>query len=527
MNENEASKNDINLTSLRFVLYARKSTVDEGKQVQSIGDQIAICKAYANNLGLNIVEVIEEKQSAKYPGRPLFKKMMKAIGKDYDGILSYHPDRLSRNMLEAGLILNMLTPGKNEDEPVLKSLLFPTVSYSNDSGGRLMLAVLFSMATQYSEHLSEVVSRGVKSNFKRGISAGTLKWGYKINEVTRRYEPDKNFGSIKQGYEMILAGSTQKAVVEFWKKKKVKRKLKSGREQKINEKTISKMLKDPFYCGILIQAGDEIDLKKLPGYGFKPIITELEYDKIQASSSNHSGKIKKLTGKRTFLPFREILKCGECGKYMYSYVGKGHSNKQYGYVTCQNKACTRKKKTIRMKMILDGIYNCIDKIEINKGAYDEYLKQVDAFIDNELTNYKQERRSEQGKKNQINAEIRSLSSTYTSIASDKSTPKSVIDNMKQEIKAKEKEVKDIQDRIDEINNILNNTSLIKLNKKDFSNLLKTAKEQIRTGDLVQKDQIVKMLFSNLILDDKNKLTCILKKDFDGLLHFTKIQNGAP
>ena len=33
-------------------------------------------------------------------------------------------------------------------------------------------------------------------------------------------------------------------------------------------------------------------------------------------------------------------------------------------------------------------------------------------------------------------------------------------------------------------------------------------------------------FSNLILDDKNKLTCILKKDFDGLLHFTKIKNGA-
>lgn len=137
-----------------------------------------------------------------------------------------------------------------------------------------------------------------------------------------------------------------------------------------------------------------------------------------------------------------------------------------------------------MNIILDGIYNCINKIQINKGAYDEYLKRVDAFIDNELTNYMQERRSEQGKKNQINAEIRSLSSTYTSIASDKSTPDSVIDNMKQEIKAKEKEAKDIQDRIDEIDNILNNTSLIKLNKKDFSNLLKTAKEQIRTGDLV-------------------------------------------
>jgi len=50
-------------------------------------------------------------------------------------------------------------------------MAFPTVQYANDSSGRLTLAVLFSLATQFSEHLSEVVKRGVKSKLGRGVSS--------------------------------------------------------------------------------------------------------------------------------------------------------------------------------------------------------------------------------------------------------------------------------------------------------------------------------------------------------------------
>ena len=63
--------------------------------------------------------------------------------------------------------------------------------------------------------------------------------------------------------------------------------------------------------------------------------------------------------------------------------------------------------------------------------------------------------------------------------------------MKIEIKAKYNEAKDIQDRINEIDAVLKNTELIKLNKKDFSNLLKTAKEQIKLPMCCKKTKLLK------------------------------------
>lgn len=79
----------VELTKLRYVLYARKSTEDENRQVRSIEDQIRDCKALAEREGLRIVATIKEKKSAKKPGqRPLFTQMLADIGKKYDAILS-------------------------------------------------------------------------------------------------------------------------------------------------------------------------------------------------------------------------------------------------------------------------------------------------------------------------------------------------------------------------------------------------------------------------------------------------------
>lgn len=52
---------------LKFVLYARKSTEEDTKQVHSTDDQISACKEYASAAGdINIVDVVEERKSAKY-----------------------------------------------------------------------------------------------------------------------------------------------------------------------------------------------------------------------------------------------------------------------------------------------------------------------------------------------------------------------------------------------------------------------------------------------------------------------------
>jgi hypothetical protein len=44
--------------SLRYVLYARKSTEDENRQVRSIEDQVADCQRLARGQNLLVVDIL-------------------------------------------------------------------------------------------------------------------------------------------------------------------------------------------------------------------------------------------------------------------------------------------------------------------------------------------------------------------------------------------------------------------------------------------------------------------------------------
>lgn len=91
----------------KYVLYARKSTKDSKKQEKSIDDQVKECQSYAKTLGLRVVEVIREEESAKKSEqRDKFSEMLKNLTFGvYNAILCWHPDRLARNMKDAGQII--------------------------------------------------------------------------------------------------------------------------------------------------------------------------------------------------------------------------------------------------------------------------------------------------------------------------------------------------------------------------------------------------------------------------------------
>ena len=275
---------------LRYVLYVRKSSEDAEAQAKSLPDQIADCKEYANNHGLLLVgEPIQESKSAKKSGnRPLFSQMLKDIEKGkYDAILAWHPDRLSRNSLEAGMVVDMV------DNGVIKDLRFPTFEFHNDSSGKLTLNMLFALSKQYSEHLSESVQRGVDSNFAQGKSSGVPKWGYIRDEATGLYLPDENFPHIRHAWEMVIAGATRSEALTYLRTHNVSRMTKLSRRNKhprlmvIGDHAMTTIFRDPFYYGVLVQAGHAVDLKQLYP-DFKPVVTEEEFNIVQAQTKDRS-----------------------------------------------------------------------------------------------------------------------------------------------------------------------------------------------------------------------------------------------
>ena len=79
------------------VLYVRKSTESEERQVLSLDSQIDELVSYAARAGLTITRIFRESQSARAPGRPVFEQMMREILKKNTTILlCWKLDRLAR-----------------------------------------------------------------------------------------------------------------------------------------------------------------------------------------------------------------------------------------------------------------------------------------------------------------------------------------------------------------------------------------------------------------------------------------------
>lgn len=101
-------------TRIKYVLYARKSTESDEQQALSIDSQVKEMTSIAERLKLNVVAVKRESHSAKESGqRPVFKELLGEISKGtYNGILTWAPDRLSRNAGDLGTVVDLMDQKK-------------------------------------------------------------------------------------------------------------------------------------------------------------------------------------------------------------------------------------------------------------------------------------------------------------------------------------------------------------------------------------------------------------------------------
>ena len=77
---------------MRYVIYARKSTEEDDRQVLSIEAQLVELQEFASKEKLEIVSSFCEAKTAKEPGRTKFAEMLSFLEKGKaDGILSWHP----------------------------------------------------------------------------------------------------------------------------------------------------------------------------------------------------------------------------------------------------------------------------------------------------------------------------------------------------------------------------------------------------------------------------------------------------
>lgn len=514
---------EVDLKTLKYVMYLRKSTEDEGRQIRSIGDQEKDCRDLVKRLGLNVVDVIREEKSAKKPGhRPAFLDMLKRIRrKEFDAIIAWHPDRLSRNSIESGKILHML------DTDVIKDIRFVSHQFSNDANGKMLLGMLFVFSKHYSDDLSSKVKRGVRGNLRDYKSGGTPKHGYIRNEDGLYIADGRNFEIIQRAWQMRANGEYIQVVCDFINEqgyqKYFKKDGKGHQVFRMTDSVLSNLFRDTFYFGELVQSDETIDLVKAP-VPFVPMIDRETYFRVQDFGKTSQRKTK---GRKPFLPLRYMVYCSVCNYDQPMQVGGslGRDKVRRLYYSCKNKNCPREygNKSIRGFVVFDEIDRIIkEKLEsLPSEAYDKYIKEVKNYSTTAKTKIRADLARAKATRNGYEERVIKLSTSLDLI-----TDKTALKTITNQIGETTQEMNRLDQAIKKYEKDLEKAALPKIDRKEFEKTISQLGEKLKAADVVQKDIIASNLFLNLHFDQQKMTHYSFKEPVASLVALPSFQTGA-
>lgn len=344
-------------TKIEYCLYARKSSEADERQALSIDSQITEMTRIAKKEGIAIVETIKESKSAKASGvRKGYQKLLEGIEEGrFNAILTWAPDRLSRNAGDLGGLVDLM------DKGLLQKIRSHGQSFTNTPDEKFLLMILCSQAKLENDNRAKNVKRGLRTKCEMGIRPGSVPLGYKLirsenfREASKTKIDEERAPYIKKIFEYIAQnGMSGKQAWEYVTDEGLR--TKKGKE--ITPSMAYRIIREPFYYG-------EFEYPKGSGNWYKgshkPIISKELFKKVQEEIKVVS---KGKWGRKQFY-FSKLLKCGGCGS---SICGVEHINrhgKLYTYYRCtksgKNFRC--KEKYIREEKLIKRLSEIIDQIK--------------------------------------------------------------------------------------------------------------------------------------------------------------------
>lgn len=374
----EGEKTDI---ATRYVLYARKSSEQDEKQALSIDSQVNEMLRIAERDELEIVDIRRESHSAKDSGqRPVFTEILKDIREGrFSGILTWAPDRLSRNAGDLGSLVDLM------DQKLLVEIRTYGQKFTNSPSEKFLLMILCSQAKLENDNKSENVKRGLRMRCEMGLWPAPALTGY-LNEkrIDRKghviVDPERA-PVIKQMFEKVAYEKWSGRRVYHWLKFDMN--FRSATSNKpLTLSNIYRLLQSPFYYGTF-----EYPAKSGNWYTGKhtPIITKELFDAVQAQL-----KRDKITrGASKEFAFTRLMTCGLCGSGItaeekYKTLKSTGLTVRYVYYGCTrsrdikcNGGYIREEELIRQILSLSASLDLNE--EILKAKFEEEYKRMILF----------------------------------------------------------------------------------------------------------------------------------------------------
>ncbi len=316
----------------------------QGEQGVSLQEQKAAIQSYAERNGIQIARWFEERETAAKRGRPVFDRMMNMLkSAKADGVVIHKIDRSARNLRDWSDLGEMMDGGIE-------------VHFANEAldmasrGGRLSADIQAVVAADYIRNLREETKKGMRGRYKQGLFPLPAPIGYldQGGGLPKRIDPVQG-PLVKRMFELYASaqyGHNQLTYVMY------DLGLRTKRGQRVKTSTISWMLANPFYYGLI--------RLKSTGQLFEgrhqPLISQTLFRAVREVVDQ---RLNKRAVKHEF-SFRRSVRCATCG-----YNLSGERVKGYVYYRCHTQSCPT--NTIREDRLATSLLAALTPLEISTG----------------------------------------------------------------------------------------------------------------------------------------------------------------
>jgi len=350
----------------QYFAYVRVSTVKQGEGASLEAQRDAITQ-YAARHGLQISTWFTEKETAAKSGRPQFNKLVKSLkANEAAGILIHKIDRSARNMRDWATVNDLLDSGVD-------------VRFAADSldlttrSGRLTAGMLAVLAEDYVRNLNEEREKGFNARLKQGLYPLKAPLGYLDNGGGKAKTICPTRGpKIAELFELYATGQYS---MEMLADEMFERGLRSKHGGKIYKSKIDRVLRDPFYIGMI-----KVWTTGYLGDGIhEPIISAHLFEKVQDIRKRRTNRKKT----KHNLVFRKMVRCAGCEKRLIGERQRGHT-----YYRCHTKNCPT--KGLREERIDEALMVTLRGRELSAEA----AKQLEAMIEQTMAKKAHKRNTE-------------------------------------------------------------------------------------------------------------------------------------
>lgn len=354
---------------VRYCLYARKSSEAEERQALSIDSQLNEMLALAQREGLSVADIYRESHSAKDCGqRPVFNQLLTDIREaKFDGILVWHPDRLSRNAGDLGALVDLF------DQKKLVEIRTHSQRFTNNPNEKFLLMILGSQAKLENDNKSVNVKRGLKTKCELGLWPSVAPTGY----LNSRNKDQKGIVFVDPERAPLIKELFQKVANEGWSGRKVYRWLidisfttRTGKPLTLSN--VYNVLANHFYYG-------SFEYPKNSGRWFQgkhtPLISKELFDAVQKQLHMQV----RAPNKNKEFAFTRLLSCGACqsgvtAQEKFKTLKDGSIAKYiyYGCTRARNIDC--KEGYVEEKVLITQLTEILDRIDLDRSGIKKKLE---------------------------------------------------------------------------------------------------------------------------------------------------------